>query len=1302
MSTFNDLTEPKSSLPTFTSIHDQPARRFSQVDSSNASSRRSATGSGSQTRSNHNDEPQHSPSLGTREEDTQAADDITRANGTVKRLKRSSGGFLINSSPASSRLSRSLLSRRSVKGKEKSEDTPLPPSKIRNQVDGQGLSSSFRDSLGPSDVRSSPSDLNRGHDPAQSSRNTPESLNQNGSIRSHRSSEKSQTLPSFGFDTDPAQIVDMALRLNEGRRLQASGKRLASSGLPGRRIVSSATSTPSKFSPPSKPAHRSSLNPVSRHKTPDMEPVTPQQTQRDLAVHTMERSPILHDGFSPEQDVEDVDKAMQISRATQNRVAKAKAYFELAYEHRRLLSHLPPVRPPNVPFQSDKPGFDSKVYNPLQYARNRKLRFRERHPIDSEAEGWYDVEKVRTWVDAVVDSTPATHHDPLQIIRLPPLTLLEKDAKEPTDDEENADSNIRRRPTKVRRPKSDWVTHPGDLIADAFWTEQGLNKKKIYNRDNEPIYPSGTKFMFSGWRDRAPLDVPEELKSSSPEVSPLQNKKLIDSPPDLPAFESAHKDHTWERAKSKFGRTLKKDKKSKKTSKDRDIFDTSSDSSDSIMSIDDLKDQRGRRRLAKGRDKLALLNGDPFSRPVQSAEKTDSRRRSSEFGARNQDSTRESMDRASLLRYLRRSSTSTTGHTDDGEKTKPSKRRRLLETIRLDSDVTGRSSLEYDSTAPGTPTHGFPSIAIDLSPPHSRSPSPGRKDSATILGAVKDKALSAMNSREQKDHKNHIDRTDFAQPVSQSSSRSRSSISPHEKYMSRTASPMTRGVSPGNRHHKRSVDETMPYPVEHRHSNLSKASSRATDNVHRHHRVRGMFKGGRIAELVGHEVNRVGDFIWKREPPRTNTVDGGSISGYETESDDFSDYDMDKSARRPPKKVSRTSLTNSPTSVRSLSPTGKNSRLPSSASAPSLVPESTQPQFHVQGLPSFTSPFDRDRQTHYRKSGAESPGGTPIHDVDKNSADPISTGNAASKAGRSPRFDRLAPPKLDITSATPDGRRSSYGFGLALPDLTRTVSASQDYNSAINSDGYYRPRESTRVSSLAIPYFNDAENSSQTDLSLARTRSSANPKHVTVHDYCRLRGLLISVAVKATNIATYCEEVPNPQSSFLYSAFEATNASGTERSKNLPAPRKREHAIAARHLISHLHTQSADFNDRLNHFTSSTTVNLQREIQILEDNSESSLFPRLQALSDQAGQLAQQLTMTSTRAVRNVNDEVTEAARMKRRGPFRISRWFWFKLIEFGVIGLLWGVWFIVMMIRVLLGVSRGVAGFIAWMLWLR
>lgn len=1285
MSASNGLTEPKSSLPTFTSIHDRPAREYS-YESSNASSRRSAAHS--QTRNNHGDELRESPNPNVREGPGHRGSGLGFAGGTVKRLKRSSGGFLLDSRPSSVRLSRSLLARQSVKGKEKPDDPPLSLLRTTNPPDGRASTSSFRGSLQSSGVQSSPADHNHASSSHHSSKNAVDKQNQNGSIHSHRSSTPGQNVPLFGFDTDPAQIVDMALRLNEGRRRQIVAKRFVSSGNHGKRVVSNATSLSPKSPIPNSNIPNGSLRAVAKpkHLTRTPEPTTPQRNNREFEVHTVETSPNVMDGFSPEQDDEEVNQSMQISRATQNRVAKAKAYFELAYQHRRLLSHLPPIRQPHLKFNPDQPGFGSRAYNPLQYARNRKLRFRERRPINSEADGWYDVDKVRTWVDAVVSSHPSTSHDPLQCVRLPPLNLIENEEAQDPDSDEDSDTRQRRRPGKPRRPKSDWITYPGDLIADAFWTEQGLNKKKIYSRDNEPIYPPDTEFLFSGWRNRVALNVPEELKSSSPEISPRTNKKAVVSPPDLPHFESAHRDHSWARTKPKFGKTLKKSRKGKKEKGENEIFDAS-DSSDSGTSVDDETEDRGRKRVGNGSNEFALPDGDPFTGPVQTAERADSAKKSSEVDLPTQNAPRNSMDRASLLRYLQRSNTSATNFTDGTDKTKPSKRRTLLETIRLDPEYAGRSSFEYDSTAPGTPiVDGFPSIAINLSPPNSRTPSPSGKGSTSFLDVVKDKALNTINTREQKDH---IDRTDFAHVVSHRSSRSRSSFSRSKR--SRGTSPVSRGVSPVTRQPASApIGESSVVPIDQQTSNTNKASSRTTDS-HRRHRVRGVFKGGRLAELVGNEVSRVGGFIRKRELPKPNVAESGSISGYETESDQFSDYGESlgkKSQNRNP----RGSIPNSQASARSVSPGSRSTKFPSTSAQP----------YHIQGLPSFTSPFQRDREAHEAKAEPENSDGMAKSEASESEVDPVSTGVAASRAGKSPRFDQLAPPKLDITSTTPDGRRDSYGFGLAL-DLSRTVSASQLYNSAVNGEPS-KPRESIRLSSMAVPsrFFNVPEDTSPNDLTLTQTRSSTNVKHVTIQDYARLRGLLASVAVKATNITAYCDEIPQPQSAFLISSFETTKASRSEINKHLPVPRKQEHVVAARHLIDHLNHQSKEFNDHLTKFTSVTTVGLQRGIQILEDKTESSLFPRLQRLSDEVGELAQKLTTTSTLAVRSVNDGVVEAVRLKRRGPYRFGRALWFKLIEWGVVGLLWGIWFVVMIIRLAVGTVRGIWAILAWLFWLR
>lgn len=1271
MSTSNGVHVPVSStaLPTFRSIRDPSNHPSSYAESSNASSSRSAASRSQterQTRSDSGSVTSKCTGLADASLPLRRQATGPTTNGTVRRSKRSSGGFLLDSSPTSSHLSGSLLPAKSTKGKERPENHTITVGKRRRQVDGQEFHPSRRGS--PLSFEIAPS--RRAHDHAKLSHDDQRgtsSQHGDSSLTSHGSGSSRQHTSSYGFDTDPAQIVDMALRLNEGKRRQASIRRNVSSATEGKRIVSAATYNPTTTSPsaqPRQPTKRMSF---------DTEPITPQKQNQDIsqAVNT---SSTGAGEFRPDQNLDNAEDAMHISRATQNRVTKAKRYFELAYEHRRLLSHLPPLRRPDDGVNPEQPGYESRAYNPLQYVRNRKLRFREKNPIIADRDGWHDTEKVRTWVDAIVKSHAETRHDPLECVRLPQLTLSEEDAQA-ADRDPDPNTRTATQSARPRRPKSDWVTHPGDQIADAFWTEQGLNKQKILNRDNELIYPPGTQFYFSGWRNRTPVKVPDALKHSpsSPDSSSSEERgQAVAAPPTLPNFESAHKDHSWAKTRLKFTRALKKGHNPAKRHR-HDSFDTSSESSDSSDSTEQGKEGRGRRRRPKRRHKFDLPDGDPFALPGRGSDhaETQSPHRASTSKDR---SRRKSIDHAVLLKHLRRHSASHGVRDEEAEQQHSSKRRNFLNSMKVESDDKGRSSAEYDSTAPGTPVdYGFPGIAINLSPPDSRDASPTRKARGSIFSSVKDKIQL---------QKDHVERTDFAQQASSSPSSKRGSLAPDQDAShpsSRGPSPMSRGTSPFTKHaEKPVVDDGPSSPVEPRGSIASKISSKTADSgMHRSHRVRGMFKGGRIAQIVGNEVSKVSDFIWKREPPRSDATDEESVSGYESDSEGMEDHQDN------PTKTS-----------------GRSGRLHSSHPQPGdtgPTSEATKsspkeaPQFHIQGLPSFTSPFQLDRDNKGKTTGEQS------LRAEEYDSDPVSTAARARRAaGRSPRMDRLAPPKLDIKSAAPDGRQGSYGFSAAL-DLHRTKSASHIFNSALD-DQPTSPTTGRKLSSAAY-----ARSSTDLKRSFSRKdRSPARPPNITMHDFFRTRALLLACAVKSTNISAYCDEVPQPQSAFLFSAFQTTGAPRSEVNKHLPAPRREEHVIAARHLVEHQQKQSGEFNENLSNFTKTTTVDLHREIQILEDKVESSLFPRLQKLSDQAGQLAQKLTTTSTLAVKGVDDDVSHAMRMKRRGPHKLGSLLGYKLMEWGVVSVLWLIWFVVTIIRLGMGGMRALRAVFAWLFWLR
>lgn len=1249
MSAIGVERQDRSSLPAFTSIQ----RKDNQNDRSFRSSIASSSTSNKVLRArsdvSQNDDGSVSDASGgrarirgDRPKRTSRDQAPPALNGATTPAKRASSAFLVVSSPSTSRTSHSVISQPSNKGKRREGQKQTAH---REKVP-------FTSHASPTNIRDDSPSLTEGlHDSPHTK------TEQDPWVNDRRSAERQGKPPAYGFDTDPAQIIDMALRLNEIRKRQVSDRRVNTRADKSRRVASAATARLDR-SPRTHHAQRAVTE--NYQESPEKAHWSPQGNHS-----TLDEDGSDHEVLTQHENEANDASNMSISRATQNRVNKAKTYFELAYEHRRLLAYLPPLRSPDAPYDQEKPGFDSRRYNPLQYCRNRKLRFRERQPKNAEGEGWHDIQKVRAWVDAVITSNLETRHDPLECVRLPLLTSI--------DNAQQAEEQWKARAAnngKPRRPKSDWVTHPGDMLADQWWTEQGLNKQRIYNRDNEPIFPAGTNFIFSGWRNRTPVNVPEELKSSSPESSPnLGRQPSVPAQPALPTFESAQRDHGWRRAKFKFGHALEKRSRNTKQ-KDVEMFDTSSNSS---SDGDRRKQSRGRQRGSKHDSRMVLSDGDPFAEPISSAvarqpPSSASKTRTSGSGL---------ADHAHVLKHLRRSSTATK---DDGNDKHKSNRPPFFDVLKFDADHSGnRNSLDYDSTAPPTPT--IPSIAINLSPPVSRSPSPGTKRRSIILSAVKDKLPGA---------KDKVDRSDFARHSSSSRSKEHSSIrhtqahepsrgtSPLSKDISRDTSPFTRSTS------KLEIDDAVGPASEPRSSTISRVST-GTNEFVKPHRVRGMFKGGRIAELVGNEVSRVGDFIWKREPPRRSDITTeGSVSGYESDSDDMSD--QSPKPRHSPEENSRYEA--SPSASKS-----------SMAKAPAQEPS----QYHIKGLPSFTSPFQQDRDAQDRRRDPQSPDGAlQGHDLSVNDQerDPVSTGAAAARAGKSPRFDRLALPKLNIRAATPDGRRrESYGFGAAY-DLGRTRSASQLFNSTINDDS----SKSQSRSGSQLPALSQYTSRSSYQLvrSISNESGHVNAKPLTVSDMLRVRAVLVAVAVKATNIADYCDAIPNVQSPFLYAVFECTKTSAAERDKHLPARRRNEHFIAGQHLITHLGDQGKVFNEKLSMFTKQTTSDFHKQIQILEDRVDKALFPRLQSLSDSVGQLAQKLTTTSTLAVKGVNDDVGDAMRLKRRGTVRFSRWFGYKMIEIGVVGALWLIWFIVTIVRYAIRSVQGCWRLIAWSLWLR
>ena len=1285
-------------LPAFTSI--APGSRSSVGHASHASSSRSQ----SQSSLHNGDINRHRWSLHSSENRPPSTELPT--NEHRRSRQRGSGGFLLDDTDPSRRLSQTLLSRslrgrNDVKGKRRSEDSELHVTK-RRQKDiraepGLSIGSSplageikedgrnDRDKLSGSPVRLPQSRQSMSSYTSGALRDTPSP---------QMSADHVRPIPANPLtDTNSAQIVSLALSLGEARRRHASGLRSASAALGKQRVPSTPLNTGSVREYVASQQRPTS---VAGHapKTPDQK------------VNGFERrSPVEEQEDTSMQDAAEIDdeESLVVSAATVKRVEKAKNFFELAYEHRKLLTHLPPLRNPRSHLRGVVPEGQSRNYNPLQYVRNRKLRFRNREPIHAEGEGWHDISPVKHWVDAVIEAHTETRHDPDECIRLPDFLHHQRPPEDESDNEDvdatTADQfdgrRSGRKDIKPYRPRQDWKFHPGDLIADVYWLEQGLNKTKIEDRDGNRIYPHDLQFKRSGWRRGMPVEVPRELQEPTPPPdSPVEvigrNSLGQEEKPELPTFRSAQHDK-----KLRKGRGLTKfkspmaiipratDRLPKSRSKPLQLDDSASSSTASDSEGDGQRgrNRRSRRMSPRGgrrdedlrRLQTATTISDSFGPSSVSQEDSlgqsppSSKRGSIDAGRIHKLFTRESTKAKTLLRQSKSRSESTRR---DSHKPKAS----------MDSERGPRSSAEYDTTVPSSPSvPEVPSIAINLSPPHSRSQSPAKKSLPARLNPFRDRSKQREG----------VDVNDFGVPLSQRGSRQGSAETEgnnSSSHGSRGTSPMTRGKSPlpQPQHDKLTEEYVTDVAADHRDSTVSKTSNKSGTAYHDPHRgIRGMFKGGRIAEIVGTEVSRVGDFILKREPPALGKV-RGSASTVSLPGRHSSDTEDEEGAngtvfKTPPKQShSRYSSQTSNQDDHVLPTVSKSS------------PDSgEQPHYNNPNLPVFISPFQRDKEQQEAKER------TLIAPWTSDQSDHMSQAAAEHRLrSKSPRMDLLALPRIDTSRpGTPPGleHRDSYGFGSHL-DLSKSRNASQIFNEAIT--GFPASGLLGLKSTRSAVGLSDAANQSQ------HQQNPAEKGPVTIADLGVAYVGLSSSAIKAREIARRANLVRDPLPKWVLDSLGPTSES-----LHPPSPlrikRRDEHVVAARNLFATLSMQADAFNDRLQDFQSKTSPSLHGQLQKMEDLVESMLSPKVQKSADDAGNLSMQLATSSTLAVKGVNDQISLALRLRRRGPVRILRNFGYKLIELGVVGLLWAIWLVVTMVRIVIGIFSKSYGAVRWLLWL-
>jgi hypothetical protein len=1019
---------------------------------------------------------------------------------------------------------------------------------------------------------------------------------------------------------DPNQLVHMALNLSESRRrnmnaapLLASQSR-AASGVQREGSFSNHGNGGSlrQYLNEQRRASRN-ISPMGGRSSPSRHMSTSMQRSGSMAFPDSQ-------GFIP-------------SAATLARRDKARDYIELRLEYLRLLDMLPPLKldanaPGNfivsssnvpgspqaqltrVPSYAGKQHDLGRPYNPLQYIRNRRSRARERRALDHTPHEFADVHEVRDWVDLVEQHSKSLGYRQDDGVSLPKL---------------HDDHPSSLEPSKPPRPHKGWVFSPEELLADAYWLEQGDNKTIIENRHGRKIFP--------------PKEVPKPdllQPRASKEYSEKRRRSWVEGVTGIPADPSSGGESEKGSDRGRKRRLIpgfradspRLGRHSRRGSRLRTNID--SDSSDSDADTGKRKprifvdEEHNTGPLALQLETMLKQQANEFQGKSPAIISPDT---PNKWGRDHADEPENKVSRDSL--EVPRVGNGFTSMDHPGHFKMPP---RVHTNATFGDDIEPRSSFEdIDTTAPSTPLHQkwFPHIGSNLSPPPSRDSSVTRKS--------KRSKLNPFHSHENsEDHvHNHRDppELDRKQRFRQTSEETQENS--HVGHAILAAPSAVRSLLT---HRKNESTSSLPSPDK----------LRRKDTQEPHSAVTRFFKG------VKHEGSKVGGFVFRKDRPDDEDTDTMSDSH-------TADDGTDTSAK------------------------GNRSRRPAfSRSATATTMDTTTPKqddrYHLD-LPSF-------RPAHESQIDAD---GNLL-------GDHISRQNRQRKNSRSPRFDRLAPPRMDLE------RLSTASSQITLGAIR---SHSQDrMNKVLARPGGVglgglpptalreRPSSDNLHRSNSRPTLDGKRQWSITDDDGHVLHRKANAELVTQADIARVSALFLCSGVKAKEINRRARVKRSPPPYFL------ARAAATAKRELFPVPRKEEHILAARFLMRELESSTQSLSASTQNFHNKTIKELTERITKLRSKVDSDLMPRIFEGGDTAVRITSEISGQGPLQVKQITDDIDRMLRARRR-RMRWLRGFGWMLVEWALVAFMWWLWLVVVLIRSVKSVFGFGWNVVRWLLWL-
>ncbi|OAA46946.1 hypothetical protein NOR_02582 [Metarhizium rileyi] len=1041
-------------------------------------------------------------------------------------------------------------------------------------------------------------------------------------------------------DVDATQIVQMALNLSESRRI-------------------------------------ASRRNVSRNTPPRLGPLTDGGSGSNLRQHLQQQRRSSYNsnlkylqGHSPkpssgrfESNFEggghDSHYRYQFSPSTLARVQKAKDHLELMAQYRRLLDVLPPLKPgfgrttsspPLSPIASKslriRLGDNAPLgrhYNPLQYIRNRKVRARERKVIDGERQGFGDVEEVKPWVDKVVERATSFASYPEENGSI----LPEFPGADDSSSQVSPDSNSRTA-ARGRRPRVDWFIEPCDIVADAYWLEQDSHKELIEDHNWRKIYPSTTN-MSPPMSHESVLDALDAIPPLS-----MQDDIARDAPvPSTSKVDTAKQTlHNIRAFPHRHGGQIH--------SHSHDRWHMKESISDFSSSENDVKIFKGKSREAKRSGAtLTDTTKDLFQEQMLEMVARDVRDRGLFDTVSDQEPVAPTSDIKNPEKKLLPQSPSRFHSSSKGSliDTSDSDRKPATERLYLDSPsryVPGRQSLDvpdgprkssfdrYSSlpTSPELrPIRGItePIFSVNPSPTWNRSGSPTRNPITKIRQIIRDNKSSETGPGPELDEHHRSSPADNTSPSQISNLL--------EKQQS--ASPRTM------------VSGSAPYDWAKMPRRSGSARVRGEDQGAG---LRSMFRGPRIDTVIRGGVSKLGDMLWKKEGLGETPLDNDTTDESESE----------KARSR-----SRSSSTNV-------------SQIPSKQHVEGHQSQQSQPKHFLDSMPQFHYVHD----THDTDNSKVVPG----------PPEPDSTNNSQQSRSELLRPPHFAPQSVS-SSASPGDRPAKPGDSDMSESESRQGSAPSGAEHASDllspASGFSRAEDDAR--SLKSRHWSIADKGTPTE----QTRLSRR-------EVARLRALVLSTGIKAMEINRRAQQTrkpfgpETPASPGEVPARGRANRAWADIARMCPEAAKQDgqvaglelYSLAGRSLSTAIQASGRRWQNSADQFTYRTCPQLQNRIGDVRSRIADHLSERSRKAADQADETIRDLALGQPLKVKVVMDIIDKMLRRRRRRLRWIRRALWLT-VEWVLVGFMWYVWFIVMILRLFLGLGKGIWNGVRWLLWL-